>query len=263
MSGTERWALVLEYDGSGFSGWQTQSHADSLQGRLEAALARVADRPLEVVCAGRTDAGVHATHQVVHFDSPVDRPPRAWVRGVNSHLPPAMAVRGAWPVPAEFHARFSATSRRYRYVIRTDPVRPALQRQQVSWTRLPLDPAAMQAGAGLLLGEHDFNAFRSAACQARHAVRELRSLQVSAAGRHVYLDVEANAFLHHMVRNLAGVLMAIGAGERPPEWAREVLESRDRRAGGVTAPAEGLYLVAVDYPERFGLPAQGPLPVFA
>ena len=259
----QRWALAVEYDGSAYSGWQSQGHARTLQDELEAALSGIADHPVQVVCAGRTDAGVHATHQVVHFDSPAVRPEWAWLRGTNSRLPGAMAVRGVWPVAGDFHARFSAGSRRYRYAIVSDAVRPALHRGRVAWTWRALQAAPMQAAAELLLGEHDFTSYRSVACQARHAVRELRRLDVSAAGRYLYLDVEANAFLHHMVRNIAGVLMAVGAGDRPPDWAREVLEARDRTAGGVTAPADGLYLVGVRYPDRFGLPAGGALPVFA
>lgn len=249
----KRIALGIEYDGKRFSGWQRQPHAPSVQEALEHALSRVADRPVEVVCAGRTDAGVHATHQVVHFDTATVRPERAWVRGVNSNLPGDVGVRWMREVAADFHARFSATARTYRYVILSHPVRPVLDRHRVAWTWRPLDVAPMRDAARHLLGEHDFSSFRAVACQAKHPVRTVHRLDVRYDGDRVALEVEANAFLHHMVRNIAGVLMAVGAGERRPDWAREVLDARDRTVAGVTAPAEGLYLVAVRYPERFGI----------
>ncbi|PWG61163.1 tRNA pseudouridine(38-40) synthase TruA [Sediminicurvatus halobius] len=260
-----RIALGLEYDGTAFSGWQRQAHAASVQAALERAVGRVADvaGPLEVVCAGRTDAGVHATGQVVHFDTDAERPARAWVRGVNSHLPASIGVRwAAWPGD-DFHARFSATARRYRYILLSDPLRPVLRRDRVAWTWKPLSLKPMQAAAQCLLGEHDFSAFRAVACQAKHPVRTVRELTLHRLGDCIVLDIEANAFLHHMVRNIAGVLMAVGAGERPVEWVAEVLAGRDRTRGGVTAPPGGLYLTAVRYPERFGLPDPAPPPAFA
>jgi len=259
-----RIALGLEYDGTGFSGWQRQAHARSVQQALELALSRVADEPVSVHCAGRTDAGVHATHQVVHFDTAATRPESAWIRGVNSNLPQDVGVLWMREVAGDFHARFTARARRYRFVLRSSPVRPVLDRHRVSWTwkRLALDP--MRRAAAGLLGEHDFTSFRAVACQAKHPVRTLYRLDVRGRGDGLYyFDVEANAFLHHMVRNLVGVLIAIGAGDRDPQWAAAVLAARDRTRAGVTAPGEGLYLVGVTYPGHDGLPALGRLPVFA
>lgn len=253
MSG--RIAVGVEYDGSVFCGWQSQAGQASVQAAVEAALSRVADGPVHVTVAGRTDTGVHGLGQVAHFDTDARRREYAWLRGANANLPGAVSLRWAREVPADFHARFSARARSYRYLILNRPQRPALRRHFTSWVYLPLDEKRMQAGAEYLVGRHDFSAFRASACQARHPVRELYRLAVTRRGDYIAIDVEANAFLHHMVRNLAGVLIAIGSGKYPPEWARDVLESRDRRLGGVTAPAEGLYLVGVEYPERFGLPA--------
>lgn len=258
-----RIALGVEYDGTDFCGWQRQAHASSVQQALESALSRVADAPVEVTCAGRTDAGVHATHQVVHFDTAAVRPERAWIRGVNSNLPPGIGVRWMRPVPDDFHARFSATARSYRYLILPDPVRPVLRRNRVAWTWRALSPAPMQAAARHLLGEHDFSSFRAVACQARHPVRTVLRLEVAALDDGIRLDIEANAFLHHMVRNIAGALMAVGAGDHQPDWVKRVLEARDRTLAGVTAPSGGLHLVGVRYPERFGLPARGRYPGFA
>ncbi|MCS4504418.1 tRNA pseudouridine(38-40) synthase TruA [Arhodomonas aquaeolei] len=258
-----RIALGIEYDGSAYSGWQRQDHAPSVQADLEAALARIADAPVTVTCAGRTDAGVHATHQVVHLDPPVPRPERAWVRGVTSNLPAAIGVRWMRPVAQDFHARFSARARRYRYVIRTDPLRPVLLRDRVSWTWRALSIEPMRLAAAHLVGEHDFTSFRAVACQAKHPVRRIHELTVSGGDGFVYVDIEANAFLHHMVRNIAGVLMAVGSGDRPPDWAAEVLAARNRRCGGMTAPAGGLYLVGVRYPQVYALPPLGALPAFA
>jgi tRNA pseudouridine38-40 synthase len=258
-----RIVLGVEYDGTELSGWQRQAHAPSVQQALESALSRVADAPVEVTCAGRTDAGVHATHQVVHFDTEASRPERAWIRGVNSNLPSSIGVRWVRQADDDFHARFSATSRSYRYLILSDPVRPVLLRNQVAWTWEPLALAPMQQAARHLLGEHDFSSFRATACQARHAVRTVLRLQLSAVGQGIALDIEANAFLHHMVRNIAGALMAVGAGRQPPDWVKQVLEARDRTLAGVTAPPGGLYLAGVRYPERFGIPAFGRQPGFA
>lgn len=258
-----RLALGLQYDGVRYAGWQRQRHASSVQQCLETALSRVADEPVTVTAAGRTDAGVHATHQVVHFDTLAERPDKAWVRGVTTHLPEDIGVLWVRRVPAAFHARYQARSRIYRYVIFADPRRPVLNRKRVAWTWKPLDPAPMRAGAAHLIGEHDFSAFRAAGCQARHARRCVERLELGVRGPFIHLDIEANAFLHHMVRNIAGVLMAIGAGERPPEWAADVLASQDRRCGGVTAPGDGLYLVGVRYPSTLELPVYGWLPAFA
>lgn len=250
-----RIALGIEYDGAGFSGWQYQEGVDTVQRRLEQALSKVANHPLRVVCAGRTDAGVHAIGQVVHFDSDAPRSMRSWVLGANANLPKEICVLWAQAVPEEFHARFSARRRAYRYVIFNRPVRPTFLAHRVTWDYRPLAPAPMAEAAQHLLGEHDFSSFRALECQAKHPVRTLYQLDITRDGQMIYLDAEANAFLHHMVRNIAGVLIAIGAGERPPGWAKQVLEQRDRTVGGVTAPAHGLYLTRVAYPPEFGIPA--------
>lgn len=250
-----RIALGVEYHGGGFCGWQIQDGVRTVQECLESALARVANEPVRTICAGRTDTGVHAFCQVVHFDTGAQREPRAWVFGANSHLPQDIAVRWAQGVDESFHARFSARSRHYRYVIFDSRVRPALEAGRVAWSYRPLDEARMAAAAMHLLGEHDFSSFRSYACQAKHPVRTIYRLDVRREGELVIIDVVANGFLHHMVRNIAGVLMDVGSGRRPVDWAREVLEERDRVRGGVTAPPDGLYFVAVEYPSIYGLPA--------
>ncbi len=250
-----RIAIGIEYDGSGFAGWQRQAHARSVQACVEAALARVAGRAVATRCAGRTDAGVHAWGQVAHFDTGAARPERAWVLGVNAHLPRDVAVRWARPVPEDFDARFSATARIYRYLVAEGRARPALLRHRAAWHHgAPLDADRMAEAAGALAGEHDFSAFRAAGCQARHAVRRLSRIEVGRSGDIVWFEVEANAFLHHMVRNIVGSLLLVGTGERPAGWIAELLEGRDRTRAGPTAPAEGLYLLGVRYPARFGLP---------
>lgn len=258
-----RVAMGLEYDGTRYAGWQEQRHADTIQARVEGALARVANEPVRVVCAGRTDAGVHGVGQVLHFDTRARRDPHGWRLGGTTYLPDGIALTWAREVPAEFDARRSALQRHYRYVILNRPVRPGWLHGRVAWTWKPLDADRMQAGAHYLLGEQDFTSFRAAACQAPHARRDVTRLEVTRAGDLVYLDISANAFLHHMVRNIAGTLMTVGSGEREPEWVREVLAARDRTVGGMTAPAAGLYMVAVDYPERFRLPAPPAPPRFA
>ena len=249
-----RIAAILEYDGSNFSGWQRQSDARSVQQCVEEALSKVANEPVTVTVAGRTDAGVHALAQVIHFDTTAARAGHSWVRGAVSNLPDDVALLWAGEVDAGFHARFSATGRHYHYVILNRPIRPTYLRGRVSWEYRPLDAAAMQQGAQYLIGEHDFSSFRSAECQAKSPVRELRGLEVERHGEFVRIRVYANAFLQHMVRNIAGVLMDIGAGERKPGWAKEVLEARDRTQGGVTAPPDGLYLTDIEYPEQFKIP---------
>lgn len=250
-----RIALGVEYGGSRFCGWQTQQgDVRTVQGCVEHALSRVAAHPVRVVCAGRTDSGVHAIGQVVHFDSTAERSVRSWVFGANANLPEDVTVLWARPVSEDFHARFSATRRMYRYVIFNRPQRPSWQAGRVSWDYRPLDAARMQQGASYLLGEHDFSSFRAYACQAKSPRRTVYRLDVRRYGRLLVIEVEANAFLHHMVRNLAGVLMAIGAGEQEPSWAGEVLAHRDRRLSGVTAPPDGLYLCRVCYPQEFDLP---------
>ncbi len=251
-----RVALGVQYDGAGFQGWQAQrSGARTVQACLERALAQVANHPVKLICAGRTDSGVHATAQVTHFDTDAVRSERAWVLGGNAHLPPDVSLSWARAMPEDFHARFSALARRYRYLILNQPHRSALWQGRATWCYRPLDAARMHAAGQALVGEHDFSAFRAAECQARHPLRAIHELTARRQGAGLVLEVEANAFLQHMVRNIAGVLMAIGVGDRPVEWARAVLEGRNRTQAGVTAPAAGLYLLAVRYPERFGLPA--------
>ncbi|SRR5690554_6758252 len=258
-----RFALGVEYDGSPFSGWQRQAHAASVQAAVERALSKIADHPVQATCAGRTDAGVHATQQVVHFDTSAVRPARAWLMGGNANLPESVGFTWLREVDDSFNARFSATARAYRYVICSRPLRPALHRKRVSWTYKALDAERMHEAGQALLGEHDFTSFRAVACQAKHPIRTIERLSVRRSGDYLYLDIAANAFLHHMVRNIAGTLMTVGAGEQPVGWVREVLEARDRTVAGITAPAEGLYLVAVRYPSVYDLPEQGELPVFA
>jgi tRNA pseudouridine38-40 synthase len=257
-----RYACAVEYDGSGFSGWQRQEHASSVQAAVEAALSKVADHRVRVACAGRTDAGVHATRQVIHFDSPAQRSERSWVLGTNANLPDSARLLSIQSVSNDFHARFSARARRYRYVILMRAVSSPLLRQRVTWTHWALDHACMREAAAALVGEHDFSSFRAVACQAKSPVRTVTRLELKRSGDCLYLDIEANAFLHHMVRNIAGVLMAVGRGEKDARWVRDVLHKRDRTQGGVTAPACGLYLVGVRYPEEYGIAPQGPMPAF-
>ena len=242
-----RIALGLEYDGSGFCGWQSQAGGGAVQDAVEAALSIVADRPTRVVCAGRTDAGVHALAQVVHFDTDAVRPDTAWVRGVNAHLPPSVAVRWAQPVAEEFHARFSALGRRYRYLLLNRGERPGLMARRVGWCHRPLDAEAMATAAALLLGEHDFSAFRSVECQAKSPVKMLRRADVARHGDLLVFDFEASAFLHHMVRNLVGALVYVGKGAHPPAWLGELLAGRDRARAAPTFEACGLYFAGVDY----------------
>ena len=249
-----RIALGIEYDGAQFSGWQIQEGVSTVQASVEMALGTVAAAPVRVACAGRTDSGVHALGQVVHFDTEVERSMRSWVFGANANLPKSVSVVWAKPVDETFHARFSARRRHYRYVIYNRAVRPTFLQWRVAWEYRPLDEGRMREAASHLLGEHDFSSYRALACQAKSPVRTVYRLDVSRRGELLLLDLEANAFLHHMVRNIAGVLMAIGAGEREPDWALQVLESRDRTVGGVTAPPHGLYFMSVDYPEEFAIP---------
>ena len=253
-----RFALGVEYDGSGFSGWESQPGRRTVQSTLESALSSVADSPVAVVCAGRTDAGVHAVAQVVHFDSEAERAPHEWVLGANSNLCDDVSVRWASPVAESFHARYSAVCRHYRYVIQSRRERSALLRQRAAWERAPLCVTAMGAAARSLLGEHDFSSFRAAGCQANSAVRNVVSIDVKRRGELVFIDIAANAFLQHMVRNVAGVLIEIGKGKRGPDWVGELLEARDRTRGAATAPPQGLYLTRIDYPPEHALPAVSP-----
>lgn len=248
-----RLAIGIEYDGSNYNGWQRQRVGTGVQEVLESAVSAVADEAVDIVCAGRTDTGVHATGQVGHFDTRAERSDRGWLLGVNSALPDDINLRWVRPVSDDFHARFSATGRRYTYRILNRLVRSSLQRQRCWWVYAELDVEAMQEAAQLLLGEHDFSAFRAAGCQARSPVRELTSIGVRREGDWIILDVSANAFLQHMVRNITGTLVSVGSGQQTTGWVRDVLESRDRKMGGITAPPQGLTLTAVEYPDEFGI----------
>ncbi|MCP5144651.1 MAG: tRNA pseudouridine(38-40) synthase TruA [Gammaproteobacteria bacterium] len=253
-----RIALGIEYDGSGFSGWQVQSHARTVQGCVEQAASVVANHPVRIACAGRTDTGVHATGQVVHFDTDADRSDRAWLMGINANLPADVGVTWAQPVSDDFHARYAAERRTYRYVILNRPARPGLFAAHVGFEYRPLELERMVRAARYLLGEHDFSAFRGAGCQSKTPWREVQNLSVEGIDGFINVEITANAFLLHMVRNIVGTLLVAGTGTRPPEWVGEVLASRDRTRAGMTAPPGGLYLVRVEYPSRFGLPAAGP-----
>ncbi|MBN2700127.1 MAG: tRNA pseudouridine(38-40) synthase TruA [Methylothermaceae bacterium] len=254
-----RIALKIEYDGSRYAGWQYQTHSPSVQAVVETALGKVAAHPVRIIASGRTDSGVHALEQVVHFDTHAERPRRAWVQGTNTHLPTDVRVLWASPVAPVFHARTQAIARWYRYRIFNRSVASALLRGRVTWWYHPLDVERMRDGAAHLLGEHDFSSFRGPYCQSKSPFRRVYLLDVIRVGEEIWVDIIANAFLHNMVRNIVGVLMAIGSGKRPPAWAQEVLWARDRSSGGVTAPPDGLYLAGVWYPEQFGLPRQ---PIF-
>ncbi|MCG7897085.1 MAG: tRNA pseudouridine(38-40) synthase TruA [Candidatus Thiodiazotropha lotti] len=248
-----RVALGVEYDGTAFHGWQFQGDVRSVQESLQIALSKVADHEVTVHCAGRTDTGVHATGQIVHFDTPSIRTERSWVLGTNVNLPADVSVCWAKQMPEEFHARFSAIGRHYRYLILNRTYRSALWRDRAVWVHKPLDEQVMHRAAQYLVGTHDFSSYRALGCQAKHPVRTMHSLSVTRQGEMLSIDVHANAFLHHMVRNIAGVLIAIGKGEQSESWADEILALRDRTLGGVTAPPQGLCLTQVDYPEEFAL----------
>ena len=249
-----RIAAGVEYDGTAYNGWQKVSSGLGIQAVVEKALTRVANHDVEVHCAGRTDAGVHASGQVFHFDTTSSRSERSWLLGANSNLPDDIGLNWVQPVPDSFHARYSATARTYRYLLLNRLVRSPLCRTRAWWVYETVDTARMQAAARYLVGEFDFSAFRAADCQARHAVRELRELEVIRQGDWIIFTVTGNAFLQHMVRNIVGTLVAVGKCEYPPDWVAEVLKSRDRRQAGVTAPAAGLTLIDVVYPDDFQLP---------
>ena len=249
-----RIALNIEYDGTDFVGWQSQAHGASVQAAVERAVSFVANAPTEVVCAGRTDTGVHARGQIVHFDTEAVREMRAWALGINSGLPRSVACLWAQPVDERFHARFSAVARHYRYTILNRAIRPALDARFATWERLPLDADAMHAAAQTILGEHDFTSFRTVACQAKSPNRRMESISVTRDGDLVHIHFRANAFLHHMVRNLVGSLLPIGRGEQPVTWLRDVLDARDRNVAGPTAPSQGLVFLGPLYPREFGLP---------
>lgn len=249
-----RIALGLEYDGSRFLGWQTQPGGGTVQDSLQEAASAIAGEAISVVAAGRTDRGVHAREQVVHFDTEASRPRSAWVRGVNALLPSSVGVLWATPVDASFHARYSARARTYRYVLINRSVRPALLAGRAGWFHAPLDLDAMQEAARQLLGEHDFSAFRSAECQARSPVRTITTLRIERRGERIDFVVRANAFLHHMVRNVVGTLVYVGKGRYPPSWVKDLLATRDRARAAPTFAAEGLYLESIEYESRWGLP---------
>lgn len=252
-----RIALGIEYDGAAFHGWQSQPHGNTVQDALERALAAVAGESVRANCAGRTDAGVHALAQVAHFDCTVMRPDHAWVRGTNAHLPDSVAVRWAQPVDAEFHARSSALSRSYRYVLYNHAVRPAINFGHVGWYHRPLDSEAMRRAAQLLIGEQDFSAFRAAECQARSPVKILYQADVARHGDMLIFDFRASAFLQHMVRNIVGALVAVGSGKQPPEWIAALIASRDRTRAAPTFSPAGLYFAGVEYAARWRLPETG------
>jgi tRNA pseudouridine38-40 synthase len=249
-----RIALGVEYDGSKYFGWQRQRDVDSVQQRLEESLSVIANHAVEVQCAGRTDAGVHGTGQVVHFDTSASRNMRAWTMGANANMPLDISVRWAKEVPESFHARFTATARRYRYVIFNHAFRPAILANGVSHYHGVLNVEKMHQAAQSLLGENDFSAFRAAHCQSHSPWRNMMHINVSRFNDYVIVDIKANAFVHHMVRNIVGSLLVVGRGEKPIEWIQWLLEQKDRNLAGATAKAEGLYLVDVDYPNEFELP---------
>jgi len=247
-------ALGIEYDGSAYNGWQRQKHGYGVQQAVEAAVSKVANQEISVICAGRTDTGVHALGQVIHFETSAERSERSWILGVNANLPKDISVHWAKSVSEDFHARFSALNRRYQYIILNQFSRPAILSKSVTWQGKPLDVQLMSEAAKALIGEHDFSSYRTVACQAKSPIRTIYNLDVSQQGQFICIDICANAFLHHMVRNIAGVLMTIGVKEQKPTWAAEVLEYKDRKLGGVTASPDGLYFVSVAYPEKFAIP---------
>jgi tRNA pseudouridine38-40 synthase len=258
----ERIAIGLEYDGRGFCGWQTQPGGCAIQNHLEHAIAQIHGTPVQAHAAGRTDAGVHALGQVVHFDAEQVRPEQAWVRGVNTHLPAGVSVLWARHVPSEFDARRSALERAYRYVLFTRPVRSALLTGRVGWVYGNLDEVAMAEAATAFIGTHDFSAFRAAECQAKTPVREMRQASLSRKGDFITFEFRANAFLHHQIRNMVGALVWVGLGRRPVAWVGELLASRDRTLGAATFAPDGLYLAEVRYDPQFGLPESPPMDFF-
>jgi tRNA pseudouridine38-40 synthase len=249
-----RIALGIEYDGSRFLGWQTQPGSGTVQDALEGALSGIADAPVGVTCAGRTDRGVHARAQVVHFDTDAERPDSAWVRGVNAMLPEAIAVLWSQRVSSDFHARYAARSRTYRYVLINRPVRPALAARYAGWHHAPLEIEPMREAAAQLIGEHDFSAFRAAECQAKSPVRTLHEILIERDGERIDFTLRANAWLQHMVRNIVGMLVYVGKGKHPPQWSKQLLEARERARAAPTFGPEGLYLEAVEYEPRWQIP---------
>ena len=253
-----RWALGISYLGQAYDGWQSQPSGRTVQDHLEAALARFADQPVSTVCAGRTDAGVHGLMQVVHFDTEVVREPFSWMRGTNTFLPPDIAVQWAHPVPPEFHSRASALARRYAYVLLESPVRPSVESGRAGWVFRPLDERALRDAAARLLGEHDFTSFRASGCQARSPVKTLTRVALERRGSYWRFEFEANAFLHHMIRNIMGCLVAVGQGQQQPGWIDEVLAARSRDAAAPTFSPDGLYFLGPVYEDHWGLPNRTP-----
>ena len=253
-----RIALGISYSGTAYEGWQSQLSGRTVQDKLELALSKFAVQPVRVMCAGRTDAGVHALMQVAHFDAPVLRETASWVRGTNTFLPADIAVQWAHPVPDEFHSRASAIMRRYAYVVLESPVRPSVEAGRVGWVYRPLDGSAMRRAAVDLIGQHDFSSFRAAQCQAKSPVKTMKRVEISqrngANSRYWRFEFEANAFLHHMIRNIMGCLLAIGQGAQPSTWLAEVMAARRRDAAAATFSPDGLYFLGPVYDTRYGLP---------
>ena len=257
-----KYAACVEYDGTPFCGWQKLSHAPSVQEEVEKALSKVANHSVEIVCAGRTDSGVHGIGQIIHFESSAKRSDKAWLLGSNTNLPFSVGLTWIKAIDDDFHARFSALDRRYRYVVFNRRMRPSLLHNRVTWFHKPLDELKMQQAASYLIGEFDFSSFRASACQARHARREIKEIDITRHGNYIYIDICANAFLHHMVRNIVGSLFDVGIGIKSPEWFAELLDIKDRTQAGITAPACGLYFVSVAYPEKFKIPENKQPPEF-
>lgn len=253
-----RLALGISYNGQAYDGWQSQPSGRTVQDHLEAALERFATQPVSTVCAGRTDAGVHGVMQVVHFDTEVRREEFSWVRGTNTFLPPDIAVQWARPVPETFHARNSAKARRYAYVLLESPVRPSVEAGRVGWVFRPLDLRAMEEAAAYLVGEHDFTSFRASSCQAKTPVKTMDAVRISRRGPYWRFEFRANAFLHHMIRNIMGCLVFVGQGSHPPGWMREVLAARSRDVAAPTFSPDGLYFLGPEYDAAWGLPSQAP-----
>jgi tRNA pseudouridine38-40 synthase len=253
-------ALGVEYLGSHYNGWQRQSHAPSVQQHVEQALSKIANQPIAVFCAGRTDSGVHGLGQVIHFETEVQRPAKAWIEGANCHLPHDISIVWAQEMPENFHARFSAVSREYRYVIFNSKQKPAVLHDMVTWVKQPLDVAAMSEAAKCLHGEQNYATFQAASCQSPTSFRNIIYLQVTRKGDYVFIDICANAFLHHMVRNIAGALIEVGKGWKPVQWMTQILAEQDRTKAAATAPASGLYFVRANYPKSFEMPK--PTPAF-
>jgi tRNA pseudouridine38-40 synthase len=254
-----RIALGIEYNGHGFYGWQAQPGLTTVQGELETAITRVANESVRLYCAGRTDANVHATGQVIHFDTHAKRHIDAWIWGTNSYLPPSIVVHWSKHVDYSFHARFTAVARRYRYIIYNNPIRPAILHTKASWHYYPLDIESMRQAALSLIGEQDFSSFRAAECNSKTPMRCVTDVDIQRYGQFVTIEIEANAFLHHMVRNIVGSLMKVGAGFKDPAWFESVLAAKNRRMAAETAPADGLYLIQVRYPEQYTFPPPPPL----